>query len=98
MRRIWTFLLGILAGGALIYFAMNFHLIHAKDGFHLVPKVSAQLPGTYADIREYKVADWAENAEIASALIKANRRDLLDGAITDTFNNGIDRLLNRETR
>jgi hypothetical protein len=98
MRRIWTFLLGILAGGSLIYFAMNFHLIHANDGFHLVPKVNAQLPGTYADIREYKVADWAENAEIASALIKANRRDLLDGAITDTFNNGIDGLLNRETR
>ena len=98
MRRIWTFIAGILAGGVLIYVAMNFHLIRAKDGLHLVPKVSAQLPGTYADIREYKVADWAENAEIASALIKANRRDLLDGAITDTFNSGIDRLLNRETR
>lgn len=98
MRRIWTFLSGILAGGALIYFAMNFHLIRANDGFHLIPKVNAQLPGTYADIREFKVTDWADNAEIAAALMNANRRDLLDGALTDTFNNGLDRLLNPQTR
>ncbi len=98
MRRLFSFLSGVLAGGALIYFTMNFHLIHAQDGFHLVPKVNAQLSNTYADIRAYKVADWAQHADIAAALVNANRRDLLDNAINDTLNNGIDQLLNRETR
>jgi hypothetical protein len=98
LRRIWSFLAGLMAGGAVIYFAMNFHLVRANDGIHLIPKVSAKLPKTYADIREFTVADWAENAEIAAALVHANRRDLLDGAMTDTLNNGIDRLFNPETR
>jgi hypothetical protein len=98
MRRIWTFGLGIVAGGVLIFTAMNYHVIRAKDGFHLVPKVDSQLGGTYADIRNFKVADWANHAEITAALIKADRRDLLEGGFTDSLNNGLDRLLNREER
>ncbi len=98
MRRLFSFFTGVLTGGAIIYFTMNYHLIHAQDGFHLIPKVNAQLSSTYADIRAYKVADWAQHADIAAALVNANRRDLLDNAINGTLNNGIDRLLNRETR
>ncbi len=98
MRRVLTFFSGVITGAAVIYFAMNFHLIRSRDGFHLIPKMNAQLATTYADIREFKVGDWAENAGIAAALVNANRGDLLDGALTDTFSNGIDRLLNRETR
>jgi hypothetical protein len=98
MRRIWTFVLGIVAGGVLIYAAMNYHLIRAKDGLHLVPKVNAQLASTYVDIRNFKVADWANHAEITAALLKAERRDLLEGGFTDSINNGLDRLLNRENR
>lgn len=98
MRRFFSFFTGLLTGGAIIYFTMNYHLIHAQDGFHLIPKVNAQLSSTYADIRGYKVADWAQHADIAAALVNANRRDLLDEAINDTLNNGIDRLLNRDTR
>ena len=98
MRRVFTFFTGVLTGGALIYFTMNYHLIRSEEGLHLIPKASAQFSSTYADIRDYKVADWAQHADIAAALVNANRRDLLDNAINDTLNNGIDRLLNRETR
>jgi hypothetical protein len=98
MRRIWTFALGIVAGGVLIFGAMNYHLIRSKDGLHLVPKVDAQLAGTYTDIRNFKVADWANHAEITAALLQADRGDLLEGGFTDSLNNGLDRLLNREER
>ncbi|TWU21292.1 hypothetical protein [Bythopirellula polymerisocia] len=95
MRRILTFLSGVICGGALIYFAMNFHVIHSREGYHFVPKVQAQLASTYVDIRDFQVADWAQNAQVAAALVQANRRDLLDNAINDSLNQGIDRLLNR---
>jgi hypothetical protein len=98
MRRIWTFFSGILVGGVIIYFAMNYHLIQAKDGFHVVPKVNAQLSLTYADIREFTVADWAKNSDLAAALMNASRRDLVDSAINDSLGNSMDKWLNRDTR
>lgn len=98
MRRWITFGTGVLVGAVLIYLIMNFHVVRAKDGFHVLPKVNAQFASTYVDIRSFTVADWAANAEIAAAIVNAQRRDLLDSAINDTFQSGVDRLLNRETR
>lgn len=98
MRRIMLFFSGAVFGGALIYFAMIFHVIRSREGFDLVPKVHPQLTTTYADIREFQVSDWADNAEIAAALVQANRKDLLDNALNDTLDQGIDRLLNRDSR
>lgn len=98
MRRIMLFFSGVVFGGALVYFAMNFHVIRSREGFDLVPKVHPQLATTYVDISEFQVSDWANNAEIAAALVQANRKDLLDNAINDTLDQGIDRLLNRDSR
>jgi hypothetical protein len=98
MRRIWTFVLGIIVGGCLIFGAMNYHLVHAKDGFHVVPKVDAGLALTYADIRNFTVADWARNSELAAALMNANRRELVDSAIGSSLDNSLDKWLDRETR
>lgn len=98
MRRILTFFSGVIFGGALIYFAMNFHVIRSQEGFDLVPKVHPQLATTYVDIREFQVADWAQHAEVAAALVQANRKDLLDNAVNDTLNQEIDQFLNRNPR
>lgn len=98
MRRFMLFFSGVVVGGALVYFAMNFHVIRSREGFDLVPKVHPQLASTYVDIRDFQVADWAQHAEIAAALVQANRRDLLDNAINETVEQGIDRLLNRSSR
>lgn len=98
MRRVWTFICGTIVGGALIYVAMNYHIIHAQDGLHVVPKVEAKLALTYADIRDFTVADWAKHGELAAALMNANRRDLVDSAVGATLDNSLDRWLNRDTR
>lgn len=98
MRRIWTFVSGIIVGGILIFAAMNYHIIRANDGLHVVPKVDAQLALTYADIRDFTVADWAKNSELAAALMNANRRDLVDSAIGNTLDNSFEKWINRDTR
>ena len=93
MRRLMTFFMGMVTGGALLYTALNYHLIRARDGMHLIPKASPRLAATYVDIRNFRVADWAEHADIAAALINADRRDVLGNAAVDSLQNGIDLLL-----
>ncbi len=98
MRRLFSFLSGLVIGAVLVYFAMSYHVIHSKDGLHLIPKINGELAATYVDIREFQVADWAQNAQVAAALVQAGRRDLIDNAINETVNQGIERLLNRNIR
>ena len=93
MRRLSTFFFGMVAGGLLIYAALNYHLIQAKDGLHLIPKTDATLACTYADIRNFGPSDWAQHPEIAMALFKADRTDLLESAASTSLQTGIDRLL-----
>jgi hypothetical protein len=96
MRRWGTFACGVVVGGALIYSALNYHIIHAKDGLHLVPKVNAQLAGFYVDIRGFAPRDWADHPEIFAALSAAHRDDLIQSAAGDAVRNGLDRLLGTE--
>lgn len=93
MRRLSTFLVGMVAGGVFIYFALHYHLVSAPSGLHLVPKVETSLAGTYVDIRNFGPGDWARHPEIAMALVRANRADLLEGAASDSLSTGLDRLL-----
>ncbi len=95
MRRIFTFVMGMFAGALLLWGALQFHLLRAKDGFHLVPKVNASLGRTYVDIRGFTVADWAQNTDLVLALTKANQRGLIENAAEDALQNGMDRLLRR---
>jgi hypothetical protein len=85
--------MGVVAGAALLYAILNFHLIHARDGVHMVPKVDAQLGGTYVDIREFGPREWLERPEIFMALRRANRDDLIELAADDAVRHGLDRLL-----
>ena len=93
MRRWSTFVLGALVGAGLLYALLNYHIIHARDGLHVVPKVDAQLANTYVDIREFAPRDWADHPEIFAALSAAHRDDLIRDAAADAARNGLDRLL-----
>lgn len=93
MRRWSTFVLGMLVGALLIYSVLNYHVIHASDGLHVVPKVNAQLAATYVDIRAFGPRDWMNHPEILAALERADRGDLIRTAAGDALNAGLDRLL-----
>ena len=93
MRRISSFILGIAVGAGLLYAALHYHVIHASDGYHLIPKTNAQLANTFVDIREFTFRDWADHPDLAAALLKADRADLVEGAASGALQRGIDNLL-----
>jgi hypothetical protein len=93
MRRLPTFIFGMVVGGLLIYGALNYHVINAPSGLHLVPKVESTLAATYVDIRGFGLSDWAQHQEVAAALLSANRQDLMQSAAEDSLRTGLDRLL-----
>lgn len=93
MRRLSTFIFGMATGGLLIYVALNYHLIHAQGGLHLVPKVESKLAATYIDVRSFTPSDWARHADVAMALLRAQRGDLMQSAAADSIWNAADQLL-----
>ncbi|MEM8947512.1 MAG: hypothetical protein AAGD11_20225 [Planctomycetota bacterium] len=95
MRRIVTFAMGMIAGGLLLWGALQFHVIRSKQGFHLVAKVNASLANTYVDIRQFTIADWTRHTDVALALTNANQVELIENATDDALRNGIDRWLNQ---
>lgn len=98
MKRFTTFLFGMVVGAGLLFGALNYYLVRASDGFHLVPKLNAKLAGTYVDIRHYTLADWTRNPDLAAALIDSGERDLVEGAASDALHQGLDRLLDGSPR
>ena len=95
MRRLMTFMLGMIAGGALLYAALQYHVIRASDGLHLIAKTKPQIKTTYVDIRNFRIADWTQHPALLQALLNANKPDLVEGAANGVLQNGLDRLWER---
>jgi hypothetical protein len=97
MRRLVTFLLGMVTGGLLLFGALNYHILRADDGFHLIPKTSTRLAATYVDIRKFTVADLTKHADIVEAIIRADKQELLKKTTAGALQNGLDRFLDRSS-
>jgi hypothetical protein len=93
MGRFSTFLLGAVVGAAAIYTALNYHVVRAPDGMHLVPKIDSTLAESYVDIRQFGPREWAQHTSVAAALMRAERGDLLETAAHDALRTGLDRLI-----
>ncbi|MGI9429911.1 MAG: hypothetical protein ACR2NM_14715 [Bythopirellula sp.] len=96
MRRLMTFGMGMVFGGLVLWAALHYHVLNTKSGLRMVPKVNASLSKTYVDIRGFTVVDWARNTDLVLALTNANQADLVENAVGDAVENGIDRWLNLE--
>lgn len=93
MKRLTTFIMGMITGGLLFWGALSYHLVRAQDGIHVVPKVQSTLADTYVDIRQFGPAEWIQHADVAQALQAAGRMDLIEAAAEDALKTGLDRLL-----
>ena len=93
MRRLSSFLLGMATGAALLYVAMNYHVLRAGDGFHLVAKQSPRLSDTFVDIRDFSVADWASHPQLAAALVQAKKEYLLGNSAATAIQENVKQLL-----
>lgn len=65
--------------------ALKYHLVRASDGFHLVPKVSAELAGTYIDVRGFNLTDWNEHRWLAMALVQSDKGHVLNASAGEQF-------------
>jgi hypothetical protein len=93
MSRAPTFLVGMAAGAALLYTAMNFYVMRAGDGFHLVAKQSPRLSETFVDIRAFSMADWASHPQLAADLMQAEKQYLVGDSAAASFQDNVKQLL-----
>ena len=93
MGKLYNFLLGVVVGFGLYHATFNFHLIYAKDGLHLVRKAPPRLSEVYVDVRSFTANDWLAHPELALAIEKAGKRDILKQAARDAVDNVIDQVL-----
>ena len=85
MNRVNSFLLGMVAGAALLGVAMHYHIVHGKDGLFVVPKVHNNLSDFYVDTRQFALRDWQQHRMLAVAIMQAQREDVLQDSALDDF-------------
>lgn len=92
MRRMYGFVFGIGLGALACLGAMNFHVVRAQDGFHLVQKQHARLGQAYVDTRQFNATDWTEYPELVASLRADNEQGLVNEASPVFLQNGVTRL------
>ncbi len=94
MKRLGPFLMGIILGAAGMYFTLHYHVVRANDGLHMVPKFSSTPWGTYVDIRSFGYQEWVEHQELAYAITKAGKTDLIQGVAVAPLQNAVNNIFN----
>lgn len=77
MSRLPSFLVGMAIGAMLLYGAMQYHLVRARDGFHLVAKDPPRLSEAYVDVRGFGLSDWSSHAQLSAELVRADKQYLM---------------------
>jgi hypothetical protein len=98
MSRVWSFLLGLVAGAVLLHVATNYHLIRANDGLHVVAKAPARLSESFVDIRSFGLDDWSNHPQLAGALVQANKQHLIGDSAASAIHHGLNQLLPEAVR
>ncbi len=92
--RLGAFFFGFIAGGIFVLGALKYHVIHAEDGIHLVPKMGVTFQETYVDIRNFKPRDWAEHPNVSAAMVRAGKANLMKETAIESLFDGVEGLLN----
>ncbi len=95
MNRLTSFLLGVVVGAGGLAIAMNYHVVRASDGLHLVPKLAAKFEQPYVDIRSFTLQDWQQHQSLAMAIMKANKGDMMKDSGLDSFKRSTQNVLNQ---
>ena len=78
MSRFKPFILGAMAGAAVVYTSLQYHVVHSNDGFYMVARApQASMGLAYADIRNMSPEDLAMRPELARAMTAHSARNLL---------------------
>ena len=77
MKRLSSFLAGVVVGAVGLYWVMTFHVVRANDGLHVVRKVTCGLSDAYVDIREFNSADWYRHTGLSLAVVHGGKEHLI---------------------
>jgi hypothetical protein len=85
MSRFGSFVLGLVIGAAAVFVSLKYHVVQAADGFHLIPKLSAEFSETYVDIRQFSFADWDQHRTLAVAILRADKAYLMQNQASESL-------------
>jgi hypothetical protein len=92
VQRIVSFLFGCIVGGIIATAALKYHVVRADDGLHVVPKAQAQFAHAYVDIRQFGFDQWQAHPDVALALARAGKMELLGDAAQQSLRQSADQL------
>ena len=93
MKRLTTFIFGMLIGALLYHGALHYHLLRSSQGFHVVPKITPRLGGAYVDARSFGPAEWAQRPDLVAALLKNGQGQLMEDSSVRALHEGLENLL-----
>ena len=93
MNRVFAFVLGVIAGVIGHHAALNYHVVRADNGVHLIPKISSGLSETYVDIRSFDLSAWNEHKTLAAAIVRAEKPNLLRNTMSSSLQSSIDGMM-----
>ena len=77
MKRLSSFLAGVVVGAVGLYGVMTFHVVRANDGLHVVRKVTCGFSDAYVDIRSFSPADWHRHTGLSLAVVHGGKENLI---------------------
>lgn len=90
MGKFKPFLFGTLAGSAVIFVALQYHVINTNEGFRVVPRTPQHSIGlAYVDMRNWNSSNFADRPEVTRALVANGLSDLVVGTVKDDLMNSV---------
>ncbi len=89
MNRFSTFIFGFILGCGLMFVGLKYHIVHASDGLHMVPKTTARF-SIYTDVRKYSVDDWRNNRDLLVDITNFGSDELKEEAAKSAVGNLFD--------
>ena len=93
MGKLYSFLLGVVIGFGLYHAAINYHFLYAADGLHMVHKTPPRFEEIYIDVREFTPQDWVAHPELAAAVEKAGKQEVITNAVGNAVKEAVEQAL-----
>ena len=93
MGKFFTFVMGCLVGGAVVFTGLKYHVVRANDGVHLIPKVTSDLHDIFVDIRGFTLTDWDQHRTLAIAIVRDEKGHLLEESAHAELRGRVDSVL-----
>lgn len=90
MNKAKPFLFGTLIGAAIVFVALQYHIVRSHDGFQFVPRTPRQSLGlAFADVRQWEPDDWMDRPELARALLAHGASDLIAESVRKSLTEAV---------